>query len=310
MLFGEYSVVYDRHCLVTAVDARMNLTIEKREDEMVCLTAPDLEIENFCLPFSELGKPQQKKVSFILVSVKRFLEKYGLKSGLDITTKSPELGKMGLGSSSAVVVCTIKGLSELFGIEMTKKEMFDLSYRVVLDVQGLGSGFDLAAAIYGGVLYFFTGGKEIEEIDVKNLPLIVGWTGIKADTPTIVREVKKVMEREPEKIERIFNSIEELVQRARKEIEEKNWPAVGRLMNENQGLLRELNVSSPELENLISASLKAGAFGAKLSGAGGGDCMIAIAPEEKMDSIRSAIEEAGGKAVNVGVPGQGARIEE
>lgn len=80
-------------------------------------------------------------------------------------------------------------------------------------------------------------------------------------------------------------------------------------MNSNQDLLRSLGVSSKDLENLIEAALNSGAYGAKLSGAGGGDCMIAIANRENWDTIERAIKKAGAKIIKVKTPVEGVRIE-
>ena len=55
-------------------------------------------------------------------------------------------------------------------------------------VQGVGSGFDLAAAIYGGVVYFVTGGEKIEKLKIKELPIVVGYSGVKADTATMIKK--------------------------------------------------------------------------------------------------------------------------
>ena len=79
-------------------------------------------------------------------------------------------------------------------------------------------------------------------------------------------------------------------------------------MNENQRLLRQLNVSSEKLETLIRVSLETGAYGSKLSGAGKGDCMISIA-DQNTDKIRQAIEDAGGQPLNIRLQAQGVRIE-
>jgi len=95
----------------------------------------------------------------------------------------------------------------------------------------------------------------------------------------------------------------------KKELESSNFAKVGKLMNLNQDLLRKLGVSSRELENLIEAALGAGAFGAKLSGAGGGDCMIALGPKEKLNRIKMAIEKAGGKIIKAKIPTPGVKVE-
>ncbi|MEK7090049.1 MAG: GHMP kinase, partial [Patescibacteria group bacterium] len=71
----------------------------------------------------------------------------------------------GFGSSSAVTVCTIKALAKLFKVNLSTKESFDLAYQAVLDVQGVGSGFDVAAATYGDTLYFVARGQTIKNLN-------------------------------------------------------------------------------------------------------------------------------------------------
>jgi len=307
MLFGEHAVVYDKPCIVVSVDHRISVSIEKRNDNNLILTAPELDIKDKNI--SDLEKTHFKKVRFILTVIRNFFKKYDVKSGLDIKTKSEFSDKIGLGSSSAVVVSAIKCLSELFKIKMNEKDIFDLSYQTVLDVQGLGSGFDVAAAVYGGILFFKTAGKTIEAINIQDIPLVVGYTGIKADTPTLVKMVREKRTKEPDKINHIFNEIEKIVNSAKTEIENENWKEVGRLMNLNQNLLRNLDISSKKLEDLIKAALDAGAYGAKLSGAGGGDCMIAIVDENNLDKIKQAIEKAGGSIIDAKIPAEGAKVE-
>ncbi len=307
MLFGEHAVIYNRPCIVASVEHRISVFIEKRNDNNLILTAPELNIENENI--SNLEKTHLKKVSFILAAIKNFFKKYNVKSGLDIKTKSEFSDKIGLGSSSAVVVAAIKGLSELFKIKINEKEIFNLSYKTVLDVQGLGSGFDVAAAVYGGVLFFKTGGEIIKLIDIKEIPLAVGYTGIKADTPTLVKMVAEKLKQEPKRINNIFNEIEDIVNLTEIQMKNKNWREIGKLMNKNQELLRELDVSSEELENLIKTCLDAGAYGAKLSGAGGGDCMIAIVDKNNLNKLREAIQKAGGEIISAKIPAKGVSIE-
>ena len=307
MLFGEHAVIYDKPCIVASVEHRISVSLKKRNDNNIVLTAPELNIKNQNI--SDLEKTHFKKVSFILTAIRNFFKKYDLKSGLDIKTKSEFSDKIGLGSSSAVVVATIKGLSELFKTKMNEREIFELSYKTVLDVQGLGSGFDVAAAVYGGILLFVTGGKIISPIEITNMPLIVGYTGIKADTSILVKMISEKLLKEPDRINGIFDEIENIVNLAKVEIENKDWRKVGHLMNLNQDLLRRLGVSSKELENLIKVVLDSGAYGAKLSGAGGGDCMIALANKENSNNAKKAIEKAGGKIIEGKIPAERVRSE-
>jgi mevalonate kinase len=309
MLFGEHAVVHGKPCIVSAVDARMRVFLKKRKDNKIFLNSPDLNLKNYFISIDDLDKPTEKEVRFVLTAIKNFFEKYKVKRGLEIKTKSEFSMEFGLGSSSAVTVATIKALSEFFEIKMENKELFDLAYKTILDIQGVGSGFDVATAIYGGTLYFVTGGKLIEKIKVKDIPLVIGYSGEKADTPSLVKMVNEKLKESPEKIKKIFDEIEKIVNSARIEIENKNWRKVGKLMNLNQDLLRKLEVSSKKLENLIKAALDSGAYGAKLSGAGGGDCMIAITDLKNRENIKKAIEKAGGKIIKVKVSAEGVKIE-
>ena len=309
MLFGEHAVVHNRPCIVTSVDHRISVSLEKRDDNKIILNAPDINFRDYIISIDDLAKSHPKKIKFVLTAILNFFEKYKIKSGLEIETKSEFSSKFGLGSSSAVTVSTIKGLAKLFEIKMDDKELFDLSYKTVLDIQKVGSGFDVAAAIQGGVLFFVTAGKIIEQIKIKELPIIIGYTGIKVDTSTLVKMVYKKLLEKPERINKIFDEIGKIVNLARIEIEKQNWKKVGELMNLNQNLLRELGISSEELENLITASLNSGAYGAKLSGAGGGDCMFAIAPKENWPNVKKAIEKVGGKVIDVKIPAEGVRTE-
>jgi len=309
MLFGEHAVIYNRPCIVSSVDHRISVWLKKRNDNKIILNAPGIKLKNYTVLIDDLNKPYLKKIRFVLVALKNFFEKYEIKSGLEIETKAEFSSRFGLGSSSAVTVSTIKALFELFEIEAEKREVFDLSYKTVLDVQGLGSGFDVAAAVYGGILFFVTGGKVIEPIEVTDIPLVVGYTGVKADTPTLIKIVGEKLLKEPDRINGIFNEIENIVNLVRVEIENKDWKKVGHLMNLNQDLLRELGVSSKELENLIKAALDSGAYGAKLSGAGGGDCMIVLSDRENLNNIKKAIERAGGIIIDAKIPAKGVRTE-
>jgi len=308
MLFGDHAVVYERPCIVTAVDHRMSVSMEKRLDNQVLINAPQMEIETYIVPVEELDKKHPKEVNFVLTAIRNFFEKYNVKSGLNIETKSEFSSKFGFGSSSAVTVSTIKALSEIFNIEMDIREFFDLSYKTVLDIQGVGSGFDVAAAIYGGTIYFVGGGKEIKPINLEELPLIVGYTGIKADTATLVKGLAKKREIYKDIIDAEFNISDNIVSQSKEHFENKNFRVLGELMNFNQGLLNSFGVSSLELETLIYAARESGAYGAKLSGAGGGDCMIALVPKEKRKEVESAINKVG-TIINVNPNAEGVKVE-
>jgi mevalonate kinase len=311
MLLGEHAVVYSRPCLVTAVDQRMRATVELLGSQEFQLEAPDVNVTGYKKSLSELGVGEMPKgAQFVEVAVKNVAEKYPLKSGIRVTTVSEFSSQFGFGSSSASTVCAVKAISVLFGLNLSEKEIFDLSYKTVLDIQKKGSGFDVAAAVFGKTLYFTTGGRVIEPLAVFKLPLLVGYSGVKADTVTLINKVKETFAGREVRLEEIYDGIKKLVEEAKLALLKSDWQKFGDLMNQNQKYLRdELGVSIDKLDKMISASLSAGAYGAKLSGAGGGDCMIAVCPEDKEPLVKSGIIQAGGQVINVKTNAEGVRVE-
>ncbi len=310
MLFGEHAVVYGKPCIVTAVGQRMKATVELVPNPVFQLSAPDVDIKNYQKPISDLGKGDiPKGAKFVEIAVKNFLSKHKIKGGIKVKTKSQFSSLFGFGSSSASTVCIIYALSELSGAKLSNKEIFKLAYKTVLDIQGKGSGFDVAAAIFGGTLYYILGGKVIEPLKLSSIPLIVGYSGVKADTVTLIDEVAKKAKKYPALMDGIYKSIGNTVEIAQKTVLKKDWGTTGELMNINQGYLATLGVGSRKLAGMIYGAREAGAYGAKLSGAGGGDCMIALAPPNKVSAVKKAIKAAGGQVINIKTNVEGVKVE-
>lgn len=293
MLFGEHAVVYDRPCIVTAVSSRLHVQLKQTPGRF------------------KIDAPQAKDIRFVEEAIKVFREKYKLSNGLSIKTVSDFSSQYGFGSSSAVTVAVLYGLAKIYGIDLSLKEIFDLGYQVTLNIQGVGSGFDIAAAVYGRTNYFITGGKAIQPLKIETLPLVIGYSGVKADTPTLVRDLKSKMQnlKLQSKIQNSFNLIEKVVIQAKTVLQDKRWERLGELMNENQRLLQQLGVSTKKLDQMCAVAISAGAYGAKLSGAGGGDCMMTIVSEEKRKSVEAAIIEVGGEIIKVKTNAEGVKLE-
>ncbi|MBI2039538.1 mevalonate kinase [Candidatus Microgenomates bacterium] len=313
MLFGEHAVIYGRPCIVTAVGQRMKATVELTSEPIFQLNAPDINVSNYKKPIKELGQGDiTKGAKFVELALYNYYKNYKYyikKPGIKISTKSEFSSQFGFGSSSASTVCVIKALSELTEADLDNKAIFDLAYKTVLDIQGKGSGFDVAAAIFGGTLYFLTGGKVIEPLNIDTLLLVVGYSGIKTDTVTLINQVKELADNYPEVVEGIYDNISKLVDRAKAALLAKDWQTLGQLMNFNEGYLSSLGVEGKKLSSMIYAAREAGAYGAKLSGAGIGDCMIALASQKSRKAVEQAINNAGGQVIDIKANVEGVRIE-
>ena len=309
MLYGEHAVVYGSPCIVTAVDQRVRVSVTSNGEGEIHVESPNLGLDEYHKSLETLGKDDvPKSMSFVEYLVKRVYDKYDLKKGIRISTESDFSTQFGFGSSAAVVVALAKALDEYFDLRMSEREIFEISYQAVLDVQGVGSGFDVAASVYGGTLYYVTPGTVIEKIYQGELPMVVGYTGVKADTPTLIRQVAE-LKRNESWVESVFGDIKDLVNEAKVGFEKKDFAYLGKLMNTNQKLLATLNVSSAELDKLIKASRDGGADGAKLSGAGGGDCMVALVKKDNRAKVVEAIKAKDGAWMDVRTGAQGVRIE-
>ncbi len=292
MLLGEHAVVYGYPCLVTAVDKRLYVEAsftKSKTDEIVA--------------------PEVKESRFVLESISSFKEIFGINQAVKIITKGDFSHNVGLGSSSAVTVATFSALSSLFSKKLTLRQIFDYSYRITVKIQGVGSGFDIAAATFGRTVYFVKGGKTIAPVPTDTLPLIVGYSGVKADTPFYVRKVQENFKKRSTEMEQIFIKIGQLVISAQRAIKNGNYRLLGELMTQNHHCLQDLGVSTPKLDNMVNAATTYGGFGAKLSGAGGGDCMIAIAPLNRISEVENAIRNAGGEIIPVRNNASGVRQE-
>ncbi len=344
MLLGEHAVVYGHPCIVTAVNQRLFLKVELTNKPFFQIRAPDVGIKNYKKPVSKIGRGEiPKGAKFVelatrsLLVLGRKLQGETLFKGVKITTRSDFSSLYGFGSSSASTVCTIFALSKLLEIKLTQKQLFDLAYKTVLEVQGKASGFDIAAAIWGGTIYFITPNLSSPHAplssthtplsfprkresrnwipnqvgnDIGNsLPLIVAYSGTKAKTTDMIAKVDGLTKKHPQIVNKTYDLIENLVENGKKDIKNGNFENLGELFNINQGYLESLGVSSPKLSAMIYAAREAGAYGAKLSGAGGGDCIITLAPPTKKSAVEEAITKAGGKIIPVKTNAQGVRID-
>jgi mevalonate kinase len=158
---------------------------------------------------------------------------------------------------------------------------------------GNASGVDAAVASLGGCVLFErgtaasegSGGSDVAAPRASTITRIrvpgamhicIGNSGQASSTRSMVEAVARQRQRRPETTQRTFDAIHTLVKNARLAIEAADRRAVGQLLDLNQMLLSGLFVSTPEIEQMCSSARAAGALGAKLTGAGGGGCVVAL----------------------------------
>jgi mevalonate kinase len=153
---------------------------------------------------------------------------------------------------------------------------------------GNASGIDTAAAEHGGCLWF-TRSEGAHPLAVGSaLQVSVALVEPGASTLRMVEAVAERRQADRRGVDRVIESIADLARRARQAISVGDLGELGRLMTQNHELLVELGVSTPGLDQACGWAIQAGALGAKLTGAGGGGCVIALVDE----STRPVVVEA------------------
>jgi mevalonate kinase len=140
------------------------------------------------------------------------------------------------------------------------------------------------------------GGQDlVERLHIKKpVEIVIGSTGKVANTKAMVEGVAERKKKDPKKYDPLFKQAESLAIAGRRALEAGDLKKVGDLMNENHRILQEIGVSSKELDLLVDMARKQGAFGAKLTGGGGGGCMVALTPgKELQGKVASAFKTAG-----------------
>ncbi len=293
ILFGEHAVVYGKPAIAAAVDRRAYVKVEGREDGRTYVNVEELEVSGFLdlekgTITLEKGESTRKG---ILEYVLRSLIKAGNIQGVEITINLDIPIGAGLGSSSAVTVATIASAASFRNIKLTKDEIASLAHQVELEVQGAASPIDTTLSTHGGIIYLSKDAKEIIPIKVNsNFSLVIGYTSKRGNTGKLVEGVRLKMEKNPEVITPIMNSIEAITNGAREAIIREDHQMIGEFMNINHGLLDALGVNTEELSKMVYTARKTGAIGSKLTGAGGGGSIIAYSPG-RVEEVVSSINE-------------------
>jgi len=283
-LFGEHAVVYGEPAVPCAIELRARVTTERCE-EGLRVHAGDLSLDGFTVEYEGMadGRPDvdvsdslvDAAMGYINEAIEQARDAAGVDdAGFDITIESDIPLGAGLGSSAAVAVATIDAATRELGVELTTAEIADRAYQVENVVQdGEASRADTFCSAMGGAVR--VEGDDCRTIEAPDLPFVIGYDGGAGDTGALVAGVRELREDYDFAADTV-TAIGDIVRRGEEALAEGDVEELGRLMNFNHGLLEALGVSSRSLDAMVWAARDAGALGAKLTGAGGGGCIVAL----------------------------------
>ncbi len=280
ILLGEHAVVYGHAALAAGIER--GASAEARPAPAAVLGVGEARFapgqaeigQAFAALLAELGDPSVE---------------------VDVTIELP-VG-CGLGASAAMGVAIARAVAENAVVRddgatarQSAIERAALAWERLF--HGNPSGVDTAAALAGGCIAFSRQRGPANVPLGKDLVLAVGVAGKPASTRQMVEGLAARRTRAPEEVEPRFARIAELVQAGCVAASGGDLRTLGALMNENHIILRELGISTPDLDRACGLALDATALGAKLTGAGGGGCVIALATDSP-DPILAAWRSAG-----------------
>ena len=288
-LFGEHAVVYGKRAIACAIDLRTVVEVTRGDHGVRIQSA---------------YRDDPDKNLYIKTALKKFQPlHYVTDVNIKVTSKIPIAS--GLGSSAAVTVATIAALNEEYQAGMTRDEIAFMGYQTELTVQGAASPTDTFVSTVGGTVVV----PDRKKLPPLDCGVVVGHTGISKSTARMVGRVRALREKYPQVVDGIMDCIDHMSTQGEELVRRNDYRSIGELMNVNQGLLDAIGVSIPELAMQVHAARAYGAYGAKITGAGGGGCMVAICEPDQCKAIAAAIRRSCGDSFITKTTAEGVRQE-
>jgi mevalonate kinase len=278
VLFGEHFIEYGLPGVATGIDKSVEVKIDKIKDSTDCLFDDKVLEEKFTLK----EKPTDPKAKAL---VAMFENEFIKLEGIKITINSDSKPEKEMGYSAALCVALVRAMNLQFSLNWKDDKVLEVAFKGELIMDSNASGLDNACATYGSLVWFekaINGGKNIVSPFKcgKSLLCLLVNTGLPAKIKETEFLVKTKKEKSSAEVERIFAFYKILAGKAKKELKFGGVIELGKLMNENQLLLKQLGVSTPEIDRVIKIAMYDGVLGAKIIGEGQ-DKVIVLCENEK-----------------------------
>ena len=276
ILFGEHFVVYGVKAILCSINKRVTVTAEKTSERKISINS---EIGSLILePNKLISKINSPLKPFYYLANKAIKNQ---DAGIEIKIKSEIPLGAGLGSSSACCVAGAAAIFKLFG-DVSKEKILELAIEAERTIFENTSGADCTVCTYGGIIEYGKkqGFKKIE--DEPNFQLVIANSNIEHSTESMVSGVKTFVIKNKEKFSKLLNQESKLVEDVLKLLKENNPEELGEKINQNQKYLEAIGISNNQLKKMTEIGQKT-AFGAKITGSGGGGCIFALTNESNVE---------------------------
>ncbi len=296
ILFGEHFVVYGAPAIAMALDKYVVVRISELNNNLLEIYSHNIGLKGVFDPHSLKPKTPDLEAlqvfSPIIKAYELISSKTGNRPGVRIEIISEIPMASGLGSSAALAVAVLNGLARISRLKLSREELSQLAFQVEKIVHGTPSGIDNTVSTIGGFVFFQRRDDKliVKPINVAlKLNLVIGCTGKTRSTKDIVERVRRFKNTYASIFNNLLNAYNLIAEHAFQYLREGDIRRLGELMKVNHGLLWSIGVSSRNLDKLVNTALEAGAYGAKLTGAGGEGCIIALSDPDMLDNILKAL---------------------
>ena len=272
ILFGEHAVVYDEPAIAVPISNTRTFATIQNNNKQFRIISEKIHLNR---SYNELIPGSGLQV--LLCNIREYfgleeLPKVTLRIRSDIPIAS------GLGSGAALSVSIIRAFADYLGRILPVEAINEIAYEVEKVYHGTPSGIDNTTIAYEEAIIFSrSSGFSPLNADIGKLNLLVIDSGIRSRTIDVVSDVRSnFLQNEP-----FIREIGALVRSSVKFLKAGDAAEIGKLMNENQQLLCKIDVSIPELDEIIEMGLSQGALGGKLTGAGRGGNILVLARDKE-----------------------------
>lgn len=285
IISGEHAVVYGHPALVAAVNVYSKVSVEAFDE----IGAHEIFSEKYGFA-KMIGKafsgPSQLKPFARIIDV--FRDSEGFKGRLRVRISSEIPPASGMGSSASLSVALANALLKLVYDKPSDEKVFSLAMEGERVAHVNPSGVDVAAALWGGLILFVKD-KGVERLEAGQGVFLLADSGLERNTKDMIMKVASLKDREPDLFNIIMASVSNITLRISRLLQT-DIAEAGRLMTLNHLLLSLMGVSNSRLDSLVWASISAGAYGAKLTGGGGGGCVLALVDEKSLGTVEEALQ--------------------
>ncbi len=299
ILFGEHFVVHGTSAVLCAVDMLVKVTVTAIDEPVLHIES---EIESCKTNIIDgTVPPTLGPLGYI---ARKISEKSNHK-GVHVRVESQIPHGVGLGSSSACCIAAAHAAAKLYP-EYTNEDVFKIALQAERISFANASGADSAASMHGGVLSFDLG-SDFKRLECPaDLNLIVANSKMQRSTNDIVAHVGEFRAKNTAKFESLCKKESDLVANAISALKDGDLEKIGMYIKENQSYLDEIGISNETLDEMISIADRYG-YGSKITGAGGGGCIISVVPPEKQNAAINALKDAGYESHAVKIDYSGVR---